>query len=544
MRKLILVPLMCLAALTCTKSGYAQLVDSLQHPEFFVLHQKAIELYQNGQSYEVLSTAEKMTQLTGEDSLQIAIVHYLKGAAHTNLRNQEEAYPHLLHALNYFQRVENLNFLPQVYGDLALLRFYREDYEGSLKYYRKALDIFREQDNKQQEYRTKGNIGIIHANSGDSDKAIAAFKEVVQLANQEGDIRSVVPGYMNIGQQFIRLDEPDSAMFYLETALELCDQHGFEMHKADIYNSVSGYFFIRQDYDSSYFYGDKAETLYREYGRLKPAMEMLHRMASAKEELGDREKAVELLWEHISLKDSIYSEEKERAVAEAEAKFMLSEKENNIRLLEAQNKADNRKLWLYLVLFFLTVVIVFAVIIKLRNEKKLRQKEKLIHSKELELETAHKQRLQDELDLKIRSLTKEGLRIIQKNKQLEDLQSRLDVFGQSVPTESKQELRDIRSSIKYAFSVDKDWKEFSVYFEEVHPSFMEDLTRLAPQLTTKEKRLCALLKVGMSTKEIASVLGISPDSVKKARNRLRKKLGLDVEQDLNTFLQDVNLVRS
>jgi DNA-binding CsgD family transcriptional regulator len=80
------------------------------------------------------------------------------------------------------------------------------------------------------------------------------------------------------------------------------------------------------------------------------------------------------------------------------------------------------------------------------------------------------------------------------------------------------------------------WEEFSYYFEKVHPSFYQNLEKQCPELTTKEKRLCAFLALGLSSKEISAITFKEVRSVESARNRLRKKLGVNQEDNLTDFL--------
>lgn len=84
---------------------------------------------------------------------------------------------------------------------------------------------------------------------------------------------------------------------------------------------------------------------------------------------------------------------------------------------------------------------------------------------------------------------------------------------------------------------DTDWQSFKVYFEKVHPNFSAKLRKSFPAITEAEERLFLLLKLNLRTKEIAAILGISNDSVKKNRTRLRKRLSLFAEQDLIEFIQ-------
>jgi tetratricopeptide (TPR) repeat protein/DNA-binding CsgD family transcriptional regulator len=82
-----------------------------------------------------------------------------------------------------------------------------------------------------------------------------------------------------------------------------------------------------------------------------------------------------------------------------------------------------------------------------------------------------------------------------------------------------------------------DWNSFKYYFEKLYPNYIYQLRTAHPTITDAEERLFLLLKLNIKTKEAASMLGISADSVKKTRNRLRKKLQLTLEVDLEEYIQ-------
>jgi DNA-binding CsgD family transcriptional regulator len=93
--------------------------------------------------------------------------------------------------------------------------------------------------------------------------------------------------------------------------------------------------------------------------------------------------------------------------------------------------------------------------------------------------------------------------------------------------------------VDYSFSLDKDWEEFRLYFEEVHTGFFDTLKKRYPDLTPNELRLAALAKLNLSIKETATIMGITPDSVKTARYRLRKKLDMETEENLTEYLMEI-----
>ena len=90
--------------------------------------------------------------------------------------------------------------------------------------------------------------------------------------------------------------------------------------------------------------------------------------------------------------------------------------------------------------------------------------------------------------------------------------------------------------LKKESAEDKDWEVFKSYFSEVHNNFDNKLKTIYKDITEKEIRLASFLRMNLSTKEIASMLNVLPDSVLKSKYRLKKKLNLDKAIDLNQFL--------
>ena len=89
-------------------------------------------------------------------------------------------------------------------------------------------------------------------------------------------------------------------------------------------------------------------------------------------------------------------------------------------------------------------------------------------------------------------------------------------------------------------SLSKDsWKEFEVRFQQVHTDFYKKLTNKYPYLTSNDLKLCAFLRLNMSTKEISAITFQSYNTLSTARYRLRKKLGLDDHANLVSFLSQI-----
>ena len=88
-------------------------------------------------------------------------------------------------------------------------------------------------------------------------------------------------------------------------------------------------------------------------------------------------------------------------------------------------------------------------------------------------------------------------------------------------------------------SGDGMWEEFQYYFERVHPDFYRELDRRHPGLTVKDRRLCALLSLDLSSKDIAAITFREVRSVEASRLRLRKKLGLEGDTSLTDYIRSM-----
>ena len=96
----------------------------------------------------------------------------------------------------------------------------------------------------------------------------------------------------------------------------------------------------------------------------------------------------------------------------------------------------------------------------------------------------------------------------------------------------KRFMKKLNNSVKDT----EDWKRFEVNFKELHEDFFERLLKEYPNLTPKDLKLCAYLKMNLSTKEIAPLMAISIRGIEIHRYRLRKKLKIDSSENLSNFL--------
>ena len=160
---------------------------------------------------------------------------------------------------------------------------------------------------------------------------------------------------------------------------------------------------------------------------------------------------------------------------------------------------------------------------------------------EKELIRLRNEKLQDEISFKSQELANSTMSIIKKNEFLLELKAILK------KQKSQLEMRfpdkyylHLVKKIDDNISSHDDWKTFETNFEKAHEEFIKRLKTAYPRLTPGDLRLCAYLRMNLSSKEIAPLLGISTRGVENHRYRLRKKMDLDVDANLNEIMMNLN----
>ena len=216
--------------------------------------------------------------------------------------------------------------------------------------------------------------------------------------------------------------------------------------------------------------------------------------------------------------------------------------------------------WAYIMYGLLFAGLVYLVVIfikkRMQREKQHlieRQKEELRrHREQYELERLEmenkimkleNEKLESDLttqrtqvELKNKELASQAININRKNEILNYIKKELDKVNKKVNFDAQFQLNLLNRKIKEDLNLEADWEYFKQYFDEVQGDFIKRLQDQYPELSPSDLKLCAYLRMNLSTKEIAPFLKISPRGVEIHRYRLRKKLGISRDVNLVDFL--------
>ena len=172
------------------------------------------------------------------------------------------------------------------------------------------------------------------------------------------------------------------------------------------------------------------------------------------------------------------------------------------------------------------------------EQKRLQYIHDLERSKtESELVTLRNEKLEVEINFKNSELASSAMHLVKKGELLTKIKTDLaHVMKVADNPQAASELKKMMKSLGEDDNMDKEWENFTKHFDKVHSDFIVSLKETHPSITNNEIKLCAYLRMNLSTKEIAQLMNISVRGVEISRYRLRKKLGIGTETNLFDYL--------
>ena len=491
---------------------------------------------------EALSLATKLN-VKGE----MAYANRVVGVAHWVRGNYEIGLGYLYHSLQQYKSVKDPLGEANVTMNIGLIYADQLYHDKALSQYFEARKIFEKLQEEGRIATTNTKIGSIYANIKDFSKAEAYFNEALTIHQKNNFHYGIAEVNNRLGILFMQKKELDKGLAYLLLSVEagktIDDQHGI----AGNYEKIGRLFWQKKDFVQTADYLSKGVQIAKKLGIKNTLKDLYFDFKDLKVSQGDFQKALYYFELYASMKDSLFNEEKALQFAKLETKIKTEKQEQEIKLLHQTNKFDRLLRWGLLISFLVLAIMAWLTInfqkLKIKKNKDLLEQKQITHEKErflqqIEIENARLKsaELNQELAYKKKELTSYAINFVHKNELMEEFKQSIQQIKKDADPKVIQKLNGLQRLVNRNFNQDKDWEDFKLFFEQVNPDFFNNLRKAFPKLSSNDLKLCSLLRLNMNTKEMASILGISPDSVKTARYRLRKKINLQHEDNLMDFL--------
>ncbi|NHN24087.1 tetratricopeptide repeat protein [Flavobacterium jejuense] len=511
-----------------------------------------------GYKYWIIDAKESIRY--GEQALQLSEqLSYAFGLAKANriigvaywsqgFQNKALAYLKVSHELykknNDKAGIANTRLnLGMVYADL-------KNYKKALHYYELAIDEFTALALKGRIATTFTKMGTMFIEQHKNTEALKYLTDALQMHIDDDYTYGIAEVHNKLGILYLNKNEIELASYHIKKSMEIGkkvnDIHGLTNNLI-----LSGKILrLRNRIDEATKSVEKGLLLAQENNLKQFELVAYEELKELKKQQHKPYEALAFYEKYESLKDSLFTLEKSKQIAYIEFENELEKKNNELSKLEAHEKASeiiNLILIIGIVILSLAGYIIYYVSQqRLRKSKQLALKnkeylesEQALTQKELENSELKRQELRQQLDFKNRELTSYALNFIKKNEVVQELQLTINTLKESSAINKDKLIADLKKIIRKNLSIDRDWEDFSRFFDDVHQGFYSNLKMNHKSLTVNDLKLCSLIRLNLNTKETASILGISPESAKTARYRLRQKLGIDAKQDIANYL--VNL---
>ncbi len=469
--------------------------------------------------------AQRAKQMAEELGLKKELALSLRsiGLIFIELNDYEKSSGYFFDALKLFEEINDKQGIAKIESDIGALNFYQANYDKALEYFFLSLKTSKETNNREGISRALNNIAAVYETTQDYQKAIQYFMKASEMNRELGNRRSEGINYMNLGTINFMQKNYDESLGYYNKALDIFTDLQSKILQARCHVNMANYFVETGDSAKSMTYARLALNEGKEQHLTQvvyDAAQIIHKIFLEK---GDKEKAYDYLLLQFQMKDSLVSMENKAELAKLELQYKFTKKEQ-AKKIEQQRKN------LYILFIIISLLLALIIIILVLARWRVKAKNALIRQKMLE----------QELEFKKKELTINVMSLMKKNEMLSTISDNLiSVKNSAVKDETKFAITRVSKELQKI--TDREiLEEFEMRFKEVHKDFYEKLIRQFPDLSPNEQRLCAFLRLNMTTKEISELTGQRPGTLETARYRLRKKLGLTNSQtNLVTFLSQL-----
>lgn len=346
---------------------------------------------------------------------------------------------------------------------------------------------------------------------GNDSLALNYYKQSLVAATGERDDVHIARLLSDIGSVYLHLKNYTVAMHYQQEALQRATRVRDTATIATIYMRQCALAHAQGNCMDALLIAKKALTLGDWKMPVKDIAELYLEVYKIYDCLADFRQAYDFQGKYLKMVDSLQRVTSLYETTRLHYRYELDKKEAAIDAVKDQHDRD-----IFRRNAFIGVLIVALIIGGL-----VYSRQRIIFEKKLMLK---KQRL----DNYTRSLVEKSEMIRKINEELVTLQNSL--------SKDDVHIRKFNEVLNLQILTEEDWESFKLAFEGVHPGFFSKLRYHYPDITVSELRLAALIKLKLSLKESAAMLGISPESVKKSRYRLKKKLDVPDSENVDEFI--------
>jgi len=500
-------------------------------------------------SLELLTEARTMAEKNRWYKQQFLATNNI-GANYYSLLDYGEALTYYLESYTIAVKKLSPKYEMIVLNNIAILYSKEEDYNKAKEFFKKAYAIAKENNDSFKTGLYAMNLGNVANEAGDFKEARAYITESLPLLKHDNNMYLLAE--TGLAENNLLLGHAAQAREQAVAILSQLKNPGFNDTWLSLMLIITKSFIKEQRYNEAVASANKIL-------KAKPNVDVKKTVFSLLSETYTKNKDYDVALRYkdsvIDTEKKLYRSKNSQLYNNSRVKFEIQDYKNQITINSEKLSAE-RKLFYYIIAVIIAIVLIIILVLRNlsvkhkqnqllaeRNEKAMAlelEKEKnenlLLEQQIKERETTallEQERLKNEIESRNRKLSAKALYLSGRNELIEDILS--SVSGTTELSKNPALAGHIKT-LKNHLKTNDEWDSFLKHFEEVNQGFVSRLKAAQPGLTANDVRFIAYIYMNLSTKEIASMLNITAEAIRKRKERLATKMELPEGTSLYDYL--------
>ena len=469
-----------------------------------------------------------------KEDVQYAKMKSMMGSICLVRDNIAEAMTYYMEVIDISEKVNLDRILPHVLNNVGNIYMGSDDFNNALVYYIQALQLFRKIKDTLNTAYPLLNLAECYFYLGNLDMAQDYNRQAIEASKIAQDNILEARALMILGMIRSKQKDYNGAIVILNTSLEILKKHATihpgppNIQYSELMAQLGDTWYKKGDLKKSLAYNLEGYSVARSMEQIQQVMITSKQLSMIHEQQHRLDSSLFYYKIYMSQADSLAKSGNIKAVKLLEIRQEYEKKHQEDELNITLAKSARRTMLIIYIssgAVLLAVILILFLMLKLEKQRKGKA-------------VLEQQRLQEKLDFQNKELTTNVVYLSKMNELVMTIAEKLKKLEMSEGSSNARIIMSVIYELEQTSKTDT-WKDFEVRFQNVHIDFYKKLGALYPDLTPNELKLCAFMRLNMSTKEISAITYQSLNSITVARSRLRQKLGVAKDENLVMFLSQV-----
>lgn len=458
---------------------------------------------------------------------------YDLGVLHRHINQYELSLNYILKAIRILEKLDDKLMLAHAFTALGNVHHDLNSIISAIESHERALSYAMEAGNKMMVATAHNNLAAIYCQSHTGfAKASYHYDLGLPIAQEISNYSLMISFKTNMGNAWFQRNEYIKARDYFHLARSMFDQVTDPIKETDVYYRIGLSYRKTGQIDSARLYLNHSLEIAKRIQSLKDQTNALLELSKIDSISGEMHDAMANYQLGITLRDSMWNIQHRSRIAELQIIHETEKSEIRISELQQLNTKNQIVILLMGIAAILLVAAMFFVALFMRKRRLATQQQLIIQHQQTEF-------MKRDRDAKRRELTEKAHTLVMVNDLVQKLESKLNQMLAKADDKTAEALHEVLKIVKSLDRNEDVWNEFLSRFDELNNEFIIRLTEKYPDLTNVEKRICAMLKLDLSNKEIADITKRSVRTIEFYRGNIRKKMALGTTENIVTALSNI-----